>query len=136
MSVAETQSQIDAFGSETGKPQPDNDPRVELSLGKKSVEAETRIGRFALESTTTDRFEPIYENPFTQVGKEPLSTFSIDVDTASYVKARQFLLQSRRLPPANAVRIEEFVNDFEYEYAGPKNADVRFVPDLSGPDCP
>ncbi len=136
MSVAETQSQIDAFGSETGKPQPDNDPRVELSLGKKRVEAESRIGRFALESTTTDRFEPIYENPFTQVGKEPLSTFSIDVDTASYVKARQFLLQSRRLPPANAVRIEEFVNYFEYEYTGPKNADEPFGAYLAVTDCP
>jgi Ca-activated chloride channel homolog len=84
---------------------------------------------------SADKYAPIYENQFTAVGEQPLSTFSIDVDTASYVKARQFLLQSRRLPPPNSVRAEEFINYFEYEYAGPSNDDP-FGADLAVTDCP
>lgn len=86
-----------------------------------------------------DRYAPIYENGFTAVNEQKLdsllSTFSIDVDTASYVKTRQFLLESRRLPPANAVRIEEFINYFDYEYAGP-NGDAPFAADLGLSECP
>ena len=82
-----------------------------------------------------DRYAPIYENPFKFVESDPLTTFSIDVDTASYVKARQFLLQSHSLPPANAVRVEEFINYFEYEYAGPKGDDP-FAANLAVATCP
>lgn len=82
-----------------------------------------------------DRFAPIYENPFKFVESDPLTTFSIDVDTASYVKARQFLLQSHSLPPANAVRVEEFINYFEYEYAGPQGDDP-FAANLAVATCP
>ena len=82
-----------------------------------------------------DRYAPIYENPFKFVESDPLTTFSIDVDTASYVKARQFLMQSHSLPPANAVRVEEFINYFEYEYAGPKGEDP-FAANLAVATCP
>jgi Ca-activated chloride channel homolog len=82
-----------------------------------------------------DRYAPIYENPFKFVESDPLTTFSIDVDTASYVKARQFLLQSQSLPPVNAVRVEEFVNYFEYEYAGPQGDDP-FAANLAVATCP
>jgi len=66
-----------------------------------------------------DQFDSIIENDFRRVSEEPLSTFSIDVDTASYSKVRQFLLQSNMMPPAGAVRIEELVNYFDYYYAPP-----------------
>ena len=57
-----------------------------------------------------DKFDHVVENPFRRVADDPLSTFSIDVDTASYSKTRMFLLEHGRMPPADAVRIEEMVN--------------------------
>jgi Ca-activated chloride channel family protein len=60
----------------------------------------------------------VAENPFVRVSQEPLATFSIDVDTASYANIRRFL-NMNQLPPADAVRIEELVNYFSYDYARP-----------------
>ncbi len=57
-------------------------------------------------------------NPFIATAIQPLSTFSIDVDTASYSLARRYLLDGK-LPPPESVRTEEFVNYFEYDYAPP-----------------
>ena len=59
------------------------------------------------------------ENPFRKASDHPLSTFSIDVDAASYSNVRRILNESR-LPPADAVRIEEFINYFHYEYPEPQ----------------
>ncbi|MEL6705551.1 MAG: von Willebrand factor type A domain-containing protein, partial [Bacteroidota bacterium] len=69
----------------------------------------------------TDRegYAAIDENPFKRVGDAPLSTFGIDVDAASYANMRRFL-NSGRLPPADAIRIEEFVNYFTYDYPDPE----------------
>jgi Ca-activated chloride channel family protein len=68
-----------------------------------------------------DQYTRIYENPFiTAKGGDAVSTFSIDVDTASYANVRQFLT-SGQLPPPDAVRIEELVNYFPYDYEGPKD---------------
>lgn len=58
------------------------------------------------------------DNDYLRVADQPLSTFSIDVDTASYANVRRFLQQGQR-PPADAVRIEELVNYFPYHYAPP-----------------
>ena len=58
------------------------------------------------------------DNGYLRVADQPLSTFSIDVDTAAYANVRRFLSQ-QRLPPADAVRIEELVNYFPYDYAPP-----------------
>lgn len=58
------------------------------------------------------------DNDYLRVADQPVSTFSIDVDTASYANVRRFLQQGRR-PPADAVRIEELVNYFPYHYAPP-----------------
>ncbi len=67
-----------------------------------------------------DQYARIYENPFVKAaGGDAVSTFSIDVDTASYANVRQFLMDMRRLPPPDAVRIEELVNYFPYDYSPP-----------------
>ncbi|MEM6783314.1 MAG: von Willebrand factor type A domain-containing protein [Bacteroidota bacterium] len=71
-----------------------------------------------------ESYASIQENAFLRVGDAPLSTFGIDVDAASYANTRRFL-NSGRLPPADAVRIEEFVNYFSYDYPDPE-ADVPF----------
>ena len=68
-----------------------------------------------------NRFDNVTENAFKRVSDAPLSTFSVDVDTASYSKVREYLLKQRRLPPVDAVRTEELVNYFNYEYLPPKD---------------
>ncbi|MFT5464633.1 MAG: Ca-activated chloride channel family protein, partial [Planctomycetota bacterium] len=65
-----------------------------------------------------ESYERLPENPFVPVLVDSRSTFSIDVDTASYANVRRFLRQGQ-LPPQSAVRIEEMVNAFSYSYAGP-----------------
>ena len=71
-------------------------------------------------SQPTDResYAQIEENPVKRAAEQPVSTFSIDVDTASYANARRFL-SAGQLPPPDSVRIEEFVNYFPYRYASP-----------------
>lgn len=72
-----------------------------------------------------DRYPHIVENPFQKAFEFPLSTFSIDVDTASYAKVRRCILQENRLPPPDAVRIEELVNYFDYSDDPPSDADAN-----------
>jgi Ca-activated chloride channel family protein len=68
----------------------------------------------------TEAYANISDNPFLDVTQNPLSTFSIDVDTASYSNVRRFL-DGGKLPPKDAIRIEELVNYFDYDYRGPKD---------------
>ncbi|WP_089834661.1 YfbK domain-containing protein [Chitinophaga filiformis] len=66
----------------------------------------------------TEDYSPINENIFHAVTDQPLSTFSIDVDRASYSNIRRFL-NNGDMPPADAVRVEEMINYFDYKYANP-----------------
>ena len=66
-----------------------------------------------------EQYDEIVENAFIAVAADPLSTFSIDVDRASYSNVRRFIMQQGQLPPRDAVRIEELVNYFPYDYADP-----------------
>lgn len=66
----------------------------------------------------TEEYSRIYENQFKDPAGQPLSTFSIDVDTASYANSRRFIKQNS-FPPKDAVRIEEFINYFSYDYPQP-----------------
>jgi Ca-activated chloride channel family protein len=68
----------------------------------------------------TEAYDNISDNPFLDVTQNPLSTFSIDVDTASYSNMRRFL-DNGSLPPKDSIRIEELVNYFDYDYKGPKD---------------
>ncbi len=67
----------------------------------------------------TEDYSPIVENNEKDPFNDPLSTFSIDVDNASYSNVRRFLNQ-RKKPPIDAVRIEEMINYFDYDYPQPK----------------
>ncbi|MFW5706132.1 MAG: VWA domain-containing protein, partial [Bacteroidota bacterium] len=66
----------------------------------------------------TENYATIRENGFKNVTVSPLSTFSIDVDNASYANVRRFIDQGR-IPPVDAVRIEEMINYFSYDYPEP-----------------
>jgi Ca-activated chloride channel homolog len=68
----------------------------------------------------TEEYNSIVENEFLNAFSNPLSTFSIDVDAASYSNARRFI-QNGQLPPKDAVRVEEFINYFDYDYPQPKD---------------
>ncbi|HXK58271.1 MAG TPA: von Willebrand factor type A domain-containing protein [Acidobacteriota bacterium] len=70
------------------------------------------------EDFNTESYDYQDDNEMTAVAKDPLSTFSIDVDTASYSNVRRFIREGR-LPPPDAVRIEEMVNYFPYQYEPP-----------------
>jgi Ca-activated chloride channel family protein len=69
-----------------------------------------------------ESYKGINENTFTNATSTPLSTFSVDVDAASYSNVRRFI-NNGQLPPADAVRIEEMINYFSYDLAGPVNND-------------
>jgi Ca-activated chloride channel family protein len=82
----------------------------------------------------TEAYSKIDENRFHRTSDDPLSTFSIDVDTASYANVRRFLNQGQR-PPADAVRIEELVNYFRFGYPAPADGEPFSVTtELS--ECP
>ncbi len=83
-----------------------------------------------------DQYERIYENPFVVAkGTDAVSTFSIDVDTASYSNVRQYL-NNGQLPPPDAVRLEELVNYFDYDYAGPDGEEHPFATHTEVVGCP
>lgn len=71
------------------------------------------------ETPGSERYAEFKENEFMETAVNPLSTFSIDVDTASYTMARRFLMDMKRLPARDSIRLEEFVNYFDYGYADP-----------------
>jgi Ca-activated chloride channel family protein len=69
-----------------------------------------------------ESYKGINENEFNDAKSNPLSTFSVDVDAASYSNVRRFI-NNGELPPADAVRIEEMINYFKYDLKGPANGD-------------
>ena len=81
----------------------------------------------------SESYDPIRESGFVAAANDSLSTFSIDVDTASYSNLRRFLQQGS-LPPAGAVRIEEMINYFDYDYPQPDQGPFSLT--LEGGPCP
>jgi len=78
----------------------------------------------------TEKYPHATQNPIKEVAAEPVSTFSIDVDTASYANVRRYLANGS-LPPRDAVRVEEMLNYFDYGYAKPASADTPFQPTVT-----
>ena len=73
-----------------------------------------------------ENYLPYRQNNVKRVAEEPVSTFSIDVDTASYANVRRMLSREGRLPPSDAVRLEELINYFSYNYPRPASDDIPF----------
>lgn len=78
-----------------------------------------------------DRYPEADPNPIKRVAETPVSTFSADVDTASYAVVRRYLADVGRMPPADAVRPEELVNAFDYAYPSPDRPEAGFLPDVA-----
>ena len=109
--------------------------------GRQVAKSLRRLGRRSLlfyqdmEYRGGEQYEPIIENPFiAATGGDAISTFAIDVDTASYANMRRFI-NDGTLPPPNAVRLEELINYFGYEYKQPKGDDP-FSVNLELASCP
>ena len=150
------ESKSDSKFGELNPPSGDQDEsedRFRLSMGKKyrldlEKQASNSSGEFPDElrqnvpsrrrmnpAPTGDRMDVLVEMPFTKVAEAPLSTFSIDVDTASYSKLRQYVLEQHTLPTPGSLRLEELINYFEYDYAGPTDG-APFAAHLRLADCP
>ena len=94
-----------------------------------------RSSMLRADAVGTEQFAAFKENEFLEVTGNPLSTFGLDVDTASYTTMRRYLTEMKRLPPKDSVRIEEYVNYFSYDYAGPTgNVPVAVTCELGA--CP
>lgn len=92
------------------------------------------MGAVSQDNFNTEAYSPITENDFKNALMNPLSTFSIDVDAASYSNVRRFIT-SGQAPPADAVRIEEMINYFNYDYPQPKD-EHPFSITTEMSDCP
>lgn len=74
------------------------------------------------EETQSENYKEYAENPFVEVSKEPISTFSVDADGGAFANMRRFM-NLGQTPPKEAVRIEEFINYFTFDYAEPSATD-------------
>lgn len=83
-----------------------------------------------MQEENRDKFAGLPDNPWSKVAAEPVSTFSADVDTASYSVVRRMLRQGQ-LPQRNAVRLEELVNYFDYDYSVPTDKSKPFQPTVA-----
>jgi Ca-activated chloride channel family protein len=96
--------------------------------------SETELTSRYRQDFNTATYDKVEENPFLPAATNPLSTFSIDVDTASYSNVRRFI-NNGALPPKDAVRVEEMINYFSYDYREPEG-DKPFSIDLDSTECP
>lgn len=99
---------------------------ADLEAEESRADAVSPVTRTAREAPSGESYAPIVENPLIETSREPLSTFSIDVDTAAYANIRRFLNSNTR-PPRDAVRLEEMINYFPYDYELPDRADQPFA---------
>ncbi|MFN0213514.1 MAG: von Willebrand factor type A domain-containing protein [Saprospiraceae bacterium] len=91
--------------------------------------------RDTLDEYSGEQYNRILENPFQDAKTNGISTFSIDVDAASYSNIRRFL-NSNQLPPRDAVRIEEMINYFDYQYEAPRSGRHPFEVNTEIAPCP
>jgi Ca-activated chloride channel family protein len=81
--------------------------------------------RIAIEPKDRENYAHLNDNPVKRVTEQPVSTFSIDVDTGSYTNIRR-MLREGRLPVHDAVRVEEMINYFSYQYPVPRSKETPF----------
>ena len=124
-----TGEQLAANGAPNAPPPPPPSPS-KLYVGSSGIGAPSTVAQMQPQprpgDINRDRYEDVKINQVKLTTEEPVSTFSIDVDTASYSNVRRMLNQGY-LPPKDAVRIEEMINYFDYDYATPKSKETPFA---------
>ncbi|MBB3169584.1 vWA domain-containing protein [Simiduia aestuariiviva] len=124
-----------ALAKEKGKGKEKPASPVAQQLPAASVVASDSFIEIPSQPQGRDDFEHVDENPVKRVVDSPVSTFSIDVDTASYSFVRRQLNQGV-LPQKDAVRVEELVNYFDYDYPLPSTKDTPFSTNVIVSDSP
>lgn len=81
-------------------------------------------GDYYPENTENENYTEYGENPFMYVSEDPVSTFSIDADGGSYANMRRYIRVNSSLPPAASVRVEEYINYFNYDYEAPTDENI------------
>ncbi|WP_196260460.1 vWA domain-containing protein [Pelagibacterium limicola] len=89
-----------------------------------------RTGLYETKAGDGDRFTAFDEGGVKLTANEPVSTFSIDVDTTSYAYMRR-VLEMGQIPPADAIRVEELINYFSYDYPAPEAGGAPFLPTIA-----
>jgi Ca-activated chloride channel homolog len=101
-----------------------SDSRTVIAAGPERHAMATPIaagpGATAVPVANAEEYTNYGKNPWTQASEDRLSTFAADVDTASYTIGRRKLMQENALPPAAAVRVEEWINYFKYSFPAPQ----------------
>ncbi|MDG4561624.1 MAG: von Willebrand factor type A domain-containing protein, partial [Candidatus Competibacter sp.] len=96
-----------------------------LAPARMSSRRDTDELRAPSEPTDRENYAQVEDNPVKRAAEQPVSTFSIDVDTGAYANVRRFL-NAGRLPPRDAVRVEELINYFDYDYPPPDGRQPPF----------
>lgn len=138
-----TQTKADSIDAKKGLPERDTAGKTSGSAAAVSMDAENELYKYASgesvnnalppDTYNTEEYTQINERGFMEAYTNPLSTFSIDVDTASYSHLRKSINYGQ-LPPADSVRIEEMLNYFDYDYKQPE--DVPFSINAELGICP
>ena len=138
--VAASVSRVKATGSQVGisghrpmSPVRSSNPFMNLG-GSASIGGGPLEGGPVLDQNT-EKYQNTEINPVKSVSQEPVSTFSIDVDTGAYSNVRRYLSSHGRLPPVDAVRLEEMINYFNYSYPQKKSVHP-FTVDTETVDSP
>ena len=135
--TASTPSSAGAYDANSRSTHPEvqlRDALSDLEQMKESERLDLAFRRSTVRAPNTATYPKLVENAFQPVRQNPLSTFSIDVDTASYANIRRFLT-ANQLPPRDAIRIEEMINYFPYRYPQPRGTDP-FSANIEVAGCP
>ncbi|HET9482781.1 MAG TPA: VWA domain-containing protein [Xanthomonadales bacterium] len=101
-------------------------PRLEMKAIAPPASPPVMAEALPYDAANTENYAAVDDNGVMRAAESPVSTFSIDVDTGAYSNVRRMLVQGQ-LPPADAVRTEEFVNYFDYGYEAPRSAATPFA---------
>ena len=127
--IATSKPNIDALNNTASRPNAKTIRAQTLKAKDVSKGAITKhdISIYNPQQQNRDQFEKVEQNPIKQVAEEPVSTFSVDVDTSSYSFVRR-QLNNGYLPQKAAVRVEEMINYFDYKYDVPETREQPFKP--------
>ena len=132
--VMRSEALADGIDFNAGEKSPSRERYLSDRKDLDSLKKAKRFYWLKTSEANTESYASVTDNPFLAATENPLSTFSIDVDTASYANVRRFLT-ANQLPPPDAVRVEELVNYFSYNYAPPKG-DHPFSANVEIAGCP
>ena len=118
-----------AMANRAGAPMAEYSQNMAAPFGGAIPQSMGIVPPLASAEPSGDSFSSFEEQRLKAVAEEPVSTFSLDVDTASYAYVRR-MLEDGVLPERDAVRIEELINYFPYAYPPPASADIPFVPQV------